>query len=63
MSVVSISQRCREVIVTEAEVKDLQEAREVLLAEALDREATARHKRGLIAALTVSLAMIQLSIR
>ena len=60
---VTISPKCREVIVTEASIKEIQQARNRCIAEAEQLEAEAKRKRWLATTLTASLCMIQLSIR
>lgn len=61
-SVVHISPRGHCVLVADANIADIQEARAVLLAKKKEHEAEARKCGELIAGLTVSLAMIQLSL-
>ena len=61
-AVVNISRQGHCVLVADAEIADIQEARAKLLAQKKEHEAAARHCGELIAGLTVSLAMIQLSL-
>ena len=61
-TVVYISSEGHRVQVEDAKESDIREAREKLLAEKKKHEAEARRCGELIAGLTVSLAMIQLSV-